>query len=204
MAVCYVVGAAPACAPFTPKAGDLVIAADGGQRHLSRMGIAPDLVVGDFDSSTAPMGVPFVRHPIEKDETDAALAIREGIKKGYRTFLLYGCLGGRLDHTLSAIQTALGAARSGFEVFLVGEGTVGTVLIDRAFTFVPHGRVSVFSLCDRSFGVTLSGLKYPLDDATLTNDYPLGVSNEGVGGTALVSVKNGALYLAWEAENFSL
>ena len=200
MAVCYIVGSAPSCDRFSPKAGDFVIAADGGQKALARMGITPQLVVGDFDSSEAPKNIPFVRHPVEKDDTDASLAIREGARRGYRTFALYGCVGGRIDHTLGAIQTALGAKKQGYSVFLVGEGTVGTVLMNESFDFTPTGTVSVFALSERAEGVTLEGLKYPLENATLTNDFPLGVSNEGDGSRATVSVERGALYVLWEAD----
>lgn len=200
MSVCYIVGSAPKCDSFLPREGDLVIAADGGQKALARMGVCPHLVVGDFDSSDVPRDLPFVKHPKEKDDTDAALAIREGARRGYRTFALYGCVGGRIDHTFGAIQTALGAKKEGYRVFLVGEGSVSTVLMNERFSFAPKGTVSVFSLTERAEGVTLEGLKYPLKDATLTNDFPLGVSNEGTGGEASVSVKMGALYLLWEAD----
>lgn len=200
MGVCYIVGAAPSCDAFTPKEGDFVIAADGGLSALAKMGISPDLAVGDFDSSRRPAGVECVVHPPEKDDTDTALAIREGMARGYRTVALYGCTGGRLDHTLGAIQTALGATRAGARVFLVGDGTVGTVLENGSLTFAPVGTVTVLSLTDRSVGVTLEGLKYPLKDATLTNDYPLGVSNEGNGTPATVSVKEGALYVLFAAD----
>ncbi len=198
MAICYIVGAAPECAPFSPAAGDLIIAADGGQAALSRLSLAPHLVVGDFDSSTAPVAVPCVKHPVEKDDTDCALAIREGRARGYHTFALYGCLGGRLDHTLGAVQTALGAAREGDTVYLVGEGFVCRVLTGGSFTFTPTGKVSVLALSERAEGVTLGSLKYPLEDATLTNAFPLGVSNEGLGIPATVSLRRGALLLLWE------
>lgn len=200
MAICYIVGAAPSCDVFTPRKGDFVIAADGGLSALAKMGVSPDLAVGDFDSATRPHGVACVVHPPEKDDTDTALALREGMARGYGTFALYGCTGGRLDHTLGAIQTALGATRKGARVFLVGEGTVSTVLENGSLSFSPRGTVTVLSLTDRSVGVTLTGLKYPLTDATLTNDYPLGVSNEGNGTPATVSVKEGALYVLFAAD----
>ena len=204
MSVCYFVGAAPYCAFFSPKAGDFVIAADGGQAPLSRMGITPNLAVGDFDSSNAPTSIPTVKHPVEKDDTDTALAIEEGARRGYTTFALYGCLGGRLDHTFGVVQTALGAAKRGYRVFLVGEGVVGTVLVNDSISFHSHGTVSVFALTERAFGVTLEGLKYPLCGATLTNDFPLGVSNLAKAETVTVSVEEGALYLLWEADGLPL
>ncbi len=200
MAVCYIVGAAPHCTPFSPGKDDLVIAADGGQRALAAMGVTPHLTVGDFDSSERPCDTPTVKHPVEKDDTDTALAIREGAARGFRTFALYGCTGGRPDHAFAVVQTALGATKEGYRVVLVGEGMIGTVLINESFYFSPRGTVSVLSLSEQAHGVTLTGLKYPLHDATLTNAFPLGVSNEGNGEAATVSVKEGALYLLWEAQ----
>ena len=204
MAVCYIVGAAPSCVPFVPAPEDLVIAADGGQAALRRMGITPHLVVGDFDSSPAPVGVPTVTHPAVKDDTDTALAIAEGVARGYRTFALYGCTGGRPDHAFGAVQTMLFYTRRGCRLYLVGEGMVGTVLVNDTLSFLPRGYVSVFSLSERAEGVTLSGLKYSLSDATLTNDYPLGVSNEGTGVPATVSVRSGALYLLFDGDTLPL
>ena len=202
MSVCYIVGAAPECASFSPKDGDLVIAADGGQKALLKMNIAPHLVVGDFDSSDLLFTVPCVKHPVEKDDTDTALAIREGAKRGYRTFCLYGCMGGRPDHTFGAIQTALGAVREGLRVFLVGEGVISTVIVNESFRFECFDTVSVFSLSDVSKGVSLSGLKYSLSDATLSNGFPLGVSNEGKGDVT-VSVREGELLLMWKADTLA-
>ena len=60
------------------------------------------------------------------------------------------------------------------------------------------GAVSVFSARDKAEGVTLKGLKYPLDNATLTNDYPLGVSNEFTGVPAVISVCEGTLIVIWD------
>ena len=195
MAICYIVGAAPHCELFCPAAGDLVIAADGGQAALARMGVTPDVVVGDFDSSDAPTGS--IRYPKEKDDTDTALALLLGEERGFRTFALYGCTGGRPDHSFGVVQTMLAAAKRKNRVYLVGEGMIGTVICNESFTFKANGYVSVFALSENACGVSLAGLKYPLEDATLTNDYPLGVSNEGH-GDATVSVASGALYLLWE------
>ena len=198
MNTCYIVGAAPSCASFTPDPSDLVIAADGGHETLARMGIRPHLVVGDFDSSSAPEGVELLRYPVEKDDSDTVLAVKEGIARGYEYFLLYGCTGGRADHFFATVQTLYHIAREGFHGYLVGDGMVSTVIVNRSLHFSPNGIVSVFSLTDESQGVDIEGLKYTLSDATLQNDIPLGLSNEGLGAPAKISVKKGALYVMWE------
>lgn len=198
MKTCYVVGAAPFDDEIRLDPDDLLIAADGGWLALRDRGLTPHLAVGDFDSSEAPDGVPVVRHPVEKDDTDAALAVREGMRRGYTYFILYGCTGGRPDHTLAAVQTLHRMAREGLFGYLVFEKMVATVILDRTLRFFPHGTVSVLSLSDVSEGVTLTGLKYPLTNARLTSDVPLGVSNEATGTEATVSVKHGTLLLLWE------
>lgn len=201
MRTCYIVGAAPFSEEIFPDESDLVIAADGGQAALLSRGITPHLVVGDFDSSDAPSDLPFVRHPVMKDDTDTALAVKEGMRRGYETFVLYGCQGGSPDHAFANVQTLHRIAKEGLRGFLVGNGMVGTVVLDRKMQFSPKGRVSVFSLTDRSEGVCIRGLQYPLEDACLTSDVPLGVSNEGDGSPAEVSVAHGALYVLWEQKD---
>lgn len=198
MRSCYVVGAAPFSERIAPDETDFVIAADGGQAALAARGITPHLVVGDFDSSETPDGVPYIRHPVMKDDTDTTLAVKEGMRRGYEVFLLYGCQGGAPDHAFANVQTLHRIAKEGLHGYLVGGGMVGTVILDRKMQFAPKGRVSVFSLSDLSEGVSIKGLKYPLENACLTNDVPLGVSNEGDGSPAEISVKRGVLYVLWE------
>ncbi len=198
MRTCYIVGAAPFSEQIAPDETDLVIAADGGQAALAARGITPHLVVGDFDSSEAPKDIPFVKHPVIKDDTDTTLAVKEGMRRGYEVFLLYGCQGGSPDHAFANVQTLHRIAKEGLHGYLVGNGMVGTVILDRKMQFAPKGRVSVFSLSDMAEGVSIRGLQYTLEDACLTNDVPLGVSNEGDGSPAEISVKHGALYVLWE------
>lgn len=198
MGICYIFGAGDCTETVTPRAGDLVIAADGGIRHLARMGITPDLFVGDFDSTPSAGDSPTVlRHPAEKDDTDMALALREGEARGYREFCLFGGLGGaRFDHSIANLQLLLSAAKRGLRVTLISENGYTRVLRNGeklTFSAAARGYISVFAMGGAARGVTLSGLKYPLSRATLSPDCPLGVSNELCGQTAAVSVEEGYL-----------
>ena len=56
----------------------------------------------------------------------------------------------------------------------------------------------MFSLSDTSKGVSEEGLLYSLNDATLYNDNPLGVSNEFIGNPSKISVKDGCLLIITE------
>ena len=201
--VCWVVGAGDFdAADFSPRPGDLVIAADGGYVHLTTLGIVPDILLGDFDSlDTVPDFPNIVRHPVRKDDGDTALAVKLGLGRGYRAFALYGGLGGeRLDHSLANIQTLAWLARQGAAGWLVGRGQVVTVIENAALRFdaACRGFLSVFCHGERAEGVTLRQLKFPLENAALDCRVPLGLSNEFVGGPAEVAVRRGTLVVVWQ------
>ncbi len=205
--LCIIAGAMdPGPMPPIGK-NDLLIAADGGLDHLARRGLVPHLIVGDFDSlGRVPEGDNILRHPVEKDDTDTMLAIKTGLARGYQAFLLYGCLGGRLDHTYANLQALLYLARHGAAGFLLGGGTAASVVENGELSF-PAGRagiLSVFCPNGEARGVTLRGLRYPLRDAVLTSAFPLGVSNQFIGEAASVSVRDGALLVMWEQEDGAL
>jgi len=185
--------------PVPPDA--LLIAADAGLAHLQCRGLVPHLIVGDFDSlGHVPQGGGIIRHPVEKDDTDSMLAIKTGLERGCRTFLLYGCLGGRLDHTYANLQALSYLADHGASGFLLGQGIAATVIRSARLSFAPdhQGTISVFCPNGTVHGVDLQGLHYPLHDATLTSAFPLGVSNQFTGLPATVSVRDGSLLVMWE------
>lgn len=196
--VCYIVCALPQRHPFAPASGDLVIAADGGYAQLN--GIRPDLVVGDFDSlGYVPQGEEIVRHPTQKDDTDTMLAAKIGLARGYRAFVLLGGVGGRLDHTLANMQTLAFLRENGARAALLGEGETITLLHNESLRFRAglSGTISVFSYGETAYGVYERGLAYSLNDATLLDTNPLGVSNAFTGESAEVSVREGRLLVLY-------
>ncbi len=205
--ICFILGAgdppsiAPALLPI-----DLLICADGGYAAARRLGMAPSVLIGDFDSlGEPPLGDhELIRLPVEKDVTDTEAALLEGEKRGYRTFVLLGCTGGRPDHTYAAEQLLHGAASRGLRVFLIGASYTAFALSSESVSFSPEavGTVSVFAAGGEARGVTLSGLKYPLTDATLSPLVPLGVSNAFLSGVpSRISVGDGVLLVFTETEN---
>ena len=182
--------------PFAPGPGDLVIAADSGLNLVKRLGLTPDLIVGDFDSlGKMPTGENVVTLPVEKDVTDAAAAISLGRERGYSRFALFGCTGGRPDHTFAAYQTLSELAARGDVGLLFGDGFTVTAVKNGTLTFPAreHGTLSVFAVGGEARGVTLSGVFYPLSDATLSPTFPLGVSNSFTGKPVTVKVTDGTL-----------
>ena len=184
--------------PIGPDA--FVIAADGGLRHTEKLGIAPNAVLGDFDSlGYTPNGANVF--PVEKDDTDAMLAVRLGLRQGCGEFLLYGSLDGpRLDHTVANFQTLQFLADHGAVGYLIGNTTMATVVKNGKITFPAglSGTISVFCMGPDAVGVTEKGLFYGLENGTLTSGFPLGVSNHFTGEEVTISVKNGSLLVLWE------
>ena len=202
----YVIGAGDISgAALDFSNSEFVIAADAGLKYLEPLGIKPDLIVGDFDSlGEIPKGENVISHSPEKDETDMYLAVSEALKRGAKTLVIYGGLGGRLDHELANLQTLAYIAERGAQGYLVGRGCVASCVKDGGIEFDAsmEGTVSVLCHGDRAEGVNLIGLKYPLTDYTLTCDYPLGVSNEFTGAPATISVKKGLLTVIWNGSAF--
>ncbi len=192
---------------------DFVIAADNGLTYLTRMGVVPDFIIGDYDSleeegrqvlrefeQSRPDCV--LRLPVEKDDTDTMAAVRVGLERGYTTFTLYAALGGRLDHTLANIQTLNFIRAHGAKGYIMDASCMMFVIRDETRNFAPgfQGSFSLFALDGKLTGVTLRGMKYEVTDAVITNDYPIGVSNRIEGDRpASVTVEHGSAlcYVAW-------
>jgi len=200
--ICYIVGAGDFNGlPHPPRPEDLLIAADAGYAALLRFHLEPNLIIGDFDSMERPEGGNVLALNPIKDDTDLAAAVREGLNRGYTCFHIYGGLGGkRLSHTLANLQLLAWLSQRGAEGFLFGEGITVTAITNGSHCFQKEatGYLSVFAHNDICSGVTETGLKYPLDEATLANAVPLGISNEFIGEESCVSVREGTLILVWE------
>ena len=184
-------------------ADDFIIAADGGLAHVQKLGITPNGILGDFDS-LGYIPQDSTVFPVEKDDTDAMLAVRKGLELGYRQFYLYGSLDGpRLDHTVANFQTLQFLADHGAVGYLIGKDYIVTVLKDGALHFSADctGIFSVFCMGADAAGVTIRGGKYALENAALTAGFPLGVSNHFEGNEVTVAVEKGSLLVLWDTRN---
>lgn len=204
---CYLFGAGcyPTHIPM-PGVEDLVIAVDGGLTVCHRLGLSPQLAVGDFDSlGYSPSEGEVLALPVHKDATDMAVALEEGARRGATRFVLLGGDGGRPDHTYANYLLLARAAARGYTAYLVGQNYVSTVLCGSTLT-IPRGgegTLSLFAIGGEARGISLDGVEYPLREATLSPLDPLGVSNRITGENAHVSVREGQVLLLWEmGENF--
>ncbi len=201
---CLIFGAGEPCDGnrlTKPYGDDVVIAADGGYAWTCQEGIEVKIVLGDMDSLgiAAPTEKSLV-FPVEKDDTDMGLAVAEGRNFGCKEFFLYGGTGGRSDHTLANYQLLVNIARRGERGYLVDSRMTALALCDGKIRI--RGRreriVSVFAMDTEVYGVSLSGLQYPLTDATLQNAFALGVSNHFAADVSEISVKKGTLLVLGE------
>lgn len=188
------------------REGDYCIALDGGIGYCDFLQVEPDLIIGDFDSVTkeeqkaleeiekaAPERV--IRLKPEKDDTDMLYALKYALEQGFREFRIYAATGGRLDHTLANIQCLLYLKNHGAVGYLMDGNGMIMVLKNESVSFQENleGYLSLFALGERAEGVTIKGMKYPLQDYVMTNDFPIGISNEFIGEKAEISVRNGEL-----------
>lgn len=196
------------------SSGAFVISVDGGMDYCRNLGLDPDIYIGDFDSldgkseqrileieKESPEKV--IRLKPEKDDTDTMAACRYAVKNGFTEIVLYGGTGGRLDHSIANIQCLLYLKRQGVEGILADRDMRILVLKNETKILPADGKrtVSVFALGDRAENVTIDGLKYPVKNYCMTNDFPVGISNETIGKEASVTVENGALVIIIQKNN---
>jgi ribulose-phosphate 3-epimerase len=180
---------------------DLIICCDGGANVASKIGLVPHLIVGDFDSLDTHVkaayeneDVTFSEFPAEKNATDLELAVDLALGKSPDEIVILGGYGGRADHFLGNIQTLVMAAKADVKAFMVSAATKMFV-IDK-FAEIPrefYDHISLVPLEAKVSGITTTGLKYPLCDATLHIGNTVGISNEFVDFVATVTVDSGLL-----------
>jgi len=201
----FAAGDRPERLPVLSNPEDLVIAADAGYETCRSFDIVPTLLVGDFDSMDAPADFEnILRVPVEKDDTDTFLAAKIALEKGCKAIHLYGGAGGeRLDHTLANLQMLIWLSKRGCRGYFYDRRFVYTAVTNSSITIKREkdwALLSIFCMGEEAKGITLAGVQYPLEKASLSAEFPLGVSNHILAEEAVVTVEDGTLLLGWERE----
>lgn len=181
---------------------DYVIAVDGGYQYCIDLKIKPDLYVGDFDSYQHDIeGIEILRSQPEKDDTDMMLAIQAGLERDYQEFVLYGAMGGRLEHTLGNIQCLNYLCNQKAHGVMLSENSRVEVLSNDSITFDSsmRGYISIFSLSQEA-EVSIENLKYTLDHMKLTNATTRGVDNEFIQKESKITVHKGCICIIMSEE----
>jgi len=183
---------------------DYVIACDKGALYADKMGIKPDLIIGDFDSFDGDInskysGIEIETFPVMKDDTDTMLAIKRALAIGCKHIVIACALGGRMDHLISNIQSLSYIASCGATGEIVSENDRLRTLADTegAATLKKHEgfSLSIYALSDKCTGVSIRGALYEIEDAELTNTFPLGHGNSFVEDEVEISLKTGTILI---------
>lgn len=206
-AVMLAAGEAPEPLPKLPQ-GAWIVAVDGGLELAERLGVIPDLVVGDLDSVDPDIlaraksaGIPIERHPRDKDETDWELGLRAIAQRDFHEVVIIGGGGGRLSHLIGNAAVLANDDFSALRIeWSIGETSVRVARPEASVDLAgsPGDLVSLVPIGGIAAGINTSGLRWPLQGGRLVPDSTRGISNELVGSAATVSLAAGVLLVIVE------
>lgn len=186
---------------FIDKDNSLLLAADGGALFLEKLGLLPDIVIGDFDSLTdnklkkyKNMGIKIIKFSTDKDETDAELAINYCLEEKVEDIIIIGSMGGRFDQQLANVFLLEYAYHNGLNP-VIREPRLKISIIKNQIVFkkCEGDRLSLIPLSEKVSGVSINGCKYPLNCEDLFRYKTRGISNIIINMKATVKVLNGTL-----------
>ena len=175
---------------------------DGGLKHLDTLSIIPDVIIGDMDSVSSEMLSRYFKtshiftYPVEKDKTDAELALDWCLDNNVKELIFVSSFDGRADQLMSHFILLRIAATYGINaeirsnsqrVLLMEYETLLEVNIGDTVSLIPHSKEVT--------GVTTSGLKYPLKGETLFSESTRGISNVAIAKKVKISFTDGLLYV---------
>ena len=180
---------------------DTILCADGGTRHALALGLKPDLVIGDMDSSEqgqlkqlADSGVEIELYPRDKNETDLEIALVRALEFDPTEIVILAALGGRMDQTLANISLLADPRLSAIDVRL--DDGVEEIFLCRDQVWTRGGRGDLVSLMPWEGpveGVQTQNLKWPLIRETLHPYKTRWISNEMISDSAAVKIDSGLL-----------
>ncbi|MGE5474864.1 MAG: thiamine diphosphokinase [Ignavibacteriales bacterium] len=183
------------------KEDDYIVCADGGSMHARKLGLVPNLIIGDCDSIDQETldyyeskGVKIETHPRDKDQTDTQLAVERAYEMGGREMLLIGCTGTRFDHTFGNVAMLIWLMKRGVRGIIVNKHNEIHVL-DRYILLEgkPGDRLSLLPITPKIDGIFTTGLKFALENGELVYDQPRGMSNEFIADQAQIVIRDGML-----------
>ncbi len=179
----------------------VIICADGATRYIRSLEVVPSVIIGDMDSvderdleEYGAKGSTILTYPSAKDETDTELALHYALDLKPEEILIFGALGGRIDHTLANISLLVAAAKRGVSAKIIDETceiclVVGSVTVEGG----SGQTVSLLPVSSRVTGITLDGFEYPLHNAIMEIGKPYGISNALIGDRGTISIATGYL-----------
>ena len=180
---------------------DVIVCADGGTKHLRKINITPDIVIGDLDSINsedknflAEKRVKIIQYPEKKDFSDTELAVEWAIKNKADYITLTGTTGDRLDHTLSNIFLMKTISAQGVACRMIDDHNE-IYLVSKIINLKgkPGDLLSIIPVTEKVTGLTLKGLEYPLENAGISMGSSMGISNCFADDQAQIKIKTGII-----------
>ena len=180
---------------------DVLVCADGGTRHLRKINVAPDIVIGDLDSINlkdrnflAEKRVKIIQYPKKKDFSDTELAVAWAIENKADYITLIGTTGDRLDHTMSNIFLMKKIADKGIACRMIDDHNE-IYLVSKSINLKgePGDLLSIIPVTEKATGLTLKGLEYPLENAEISMGSSMGISNCFINNQAQIEIKTGLI-----------
>ncbi|MBQ5890072.1 MAG: thiamine diphosphokinase [Clostridia bacterium] len=177
---------------------DFIICADSGICHAEKLGFRADILIGDFDSAgkiDRNMYSEIITLPCEKDDTDTFAAAKIAVEKGADEVVIFGAIGSRMDHTLGNIFTLEYLHNQGICARIINEKNEIGIIKNETLSIRKRENsfLSLIPLDEKVGSVSISGVKYPLENATIYRDKTLAISNEFYDDVAKISVNDGTL-----------
>ncbi len=180
---------------------DFVICADGGLEKVNRLGLVPNLILGDFDSVDSSvleyykkLHIETVKFPSDKDYTDMELAVEYAVKSGFKELILTGATGTRLDHTLANILLLEKYNNQGINIKIIDNNNYISIISDNSDIKIENKKdyfVSLVPVTEMLEGLTLNGFKYPLENVKVQRGTALLISNEIIQDEGRITLKKG-------------
>ena len=176
-----------------------IICADGGANFTKKIGLIPNVILGDLDSISEEtlrcyQDVEIRRYPVCKDETDTQLAFNHAIEIGATEVIVFGALGTRLDHSLGNIYLLTRFLEVGIQGIIVDEKNDIFLIQDKKTLNLPIGTViSLLPLGGNVEGLNIQGFKYPILNGKMTLENPYGISNVTARERQTISLEKGIL-----------
>lgn len=183
---------------------DCIIAVDKGLEVLNNIKILPNYIIGDFDSVNKDVLLKYNSNNIqiiqlnpEKDFSDTHMALKLAIELNSSEIYIVGALGKRIDHTISNIHILKETLENDIKCKIIDSNneiqliTKGEYVVQKS----KYKYISLIPLTTEVTGITLTGFKYPLNNATLSIGHSIGVSNEIVCDNATITIKKGILIM---------
>lgn len=181
---------------------DIIIAVDKGLETIDYLKLQPQYVLGDFDSVNTKIlekyktqNIKIIKLNPEKDLTDTHSAIDLALEIKSTEITILGAIGTRLDHTMANIHILKQALDKNIKAKIVNEKNE-IELINKEIIIKKDDNykyVSIIPLTTNVTGITIEGMKYIINDYTLSIGDSLGVSNEQIDKEAKISIKTGIL-----------